>query len=105
MSKPASILVPTVPEFSAMRFLSRTYSKNATSNPNVEHIEIDEAAFTTKAKVKSFFYDWVVAILLILSGKFLYKITATVLLPFAKMIITWQSLTIVATIIVTLTLK
>lgn len=76
MAKNTSKLMPTVSRFSAMRFLARTYSINATSSPELEKQEekkLDEASFTFASKIKSFALAIIPIILIILLSKFLYS--------------------------------
>ncbi len=102
MAKNSSKLAPTVNVFSAMRFLARTYSVNATTNPELQQQEakkIDELFFTPKAKFKSFIWVILPISSMILLSKYLYSTTVVFGWLLITLICKWQTWTIVGALI------
>ncbi len=97
MAGNSSKLVPTSGAFSAMRFLSRTYSVNSSLAPQLENQEIkdDESAFTEKAKIKSFVWVFILIALAIIFSKFLYSAISVVAWIIVKFALKWQTWAII----------
>ncbi len=97
MAGNSSKLVPTSGAFSAMRFLSRTYSVNSSFAPELENQEIkdDESAFNSKAKIKSFVWVFILIALAIIFSKFLYSAISLVAWMLIKFALKWQTWAII----------